>query len=171
MRPLLCAALGMAMAVPLLTVPREAVAQTSAQPAPKARPAAPPRNRPAAPAAPSIPAADSEQIATAELAHYGEYLCEFGEIVHVLRKPDHHGWVDVKHRKTVATMKPILSSTGAVRLEDIKGRLLMLQIANKSMLMDTKIGQRLVDGCVHEKQREAASRPPTESLGIEPKKD
>jgi hypothetical protein len=31
--------------------------------------------------------------------------------------------------------------------------MLMLQIANKSMLMDTKIGQRVVDECVHEKQR------------------
>ena len=176
MRPLMCALLGMAFAAPLLILPIGAAAQTAAKPAAKpaagSRPAAPAKGtRPAAPAAPAIPSADSEQIATAELAHYGEYLCEFGEIIHVLRTPNHTGWVDVQHRKIVATMKPILSSTGAVRLEDIKGRLLMLQIANKSMLMDTKIGQRLVDGCVHEKQREAASRPPTESLGIEPKKD
>jgi hypothetical protein len=52
------------------------------------------------------------------------------------------------------TMKPVLSHTGALRLEDVKGRMLMLQIANKSMLMDTQIGQRVVDNCVHEKQRE-----------------
>ena len=50
-------------------------------------------------------------------------------------------------------MKPVLSSTGALRLEDVKGRMLMLQIANKSMLLDTQVGQRIVDGCVHEKQR------------------
>ena len=50
-------------------------------------------------------------------------------------------------------MKQVLSSTGAMRLEDVKGRMLMIQIANKSMVMDTQIGQRLVDGCVHEKQR------------------
>ena len=37
-------------------------------------------------------------------------------------------------------MKPVLSSTGALRLEDVKGRVLMLQIANKSMLMDTQAG-------------------------------
>jgi hypothetical protein len=53
-------------------------------------------------------------------------------------------------------MKPVLSSTGALRLEDVKGRMLMIQIANKSMVMDTQIGQRLVDGCMHEKQREFA---------------
>jgi hypothetical protein len=35
----------------------------------------------------------------------------------------------------------------------VKGRMLMIQIANKSMVMDTVVGQRLVDGCIHEKQR------------------
>ncbi len=33
--------------------------------------------------------------------------------------------------------------------------MLALQIANKSMLMDTQIGRRVLDGCVHEKQRAA----------------
>ena len=32
------------------------------------------------------------------------------------------------------------------------GRTLMIQIANKSMLLDTKIGQRLLDDCVHPEQ-------------------
>ena len=62
----------------------------------------------------------------------------------------------------------MLSSTGALRLEDVKGRMLMLQIANKSMLMDTQLGQRVVDGCVHEKQRlataAAAGQPPAAGL-------
>ena len=53
-------------------------------------------------------------------------------------------------------MKPVLSSTGALRLEDVKGQTLLLQIANKSMLMDQKAGRRVVDGCVHEKQKAAA---------------
>jgi len=54
--------------------------------------------------------------------------------------------------KTFVT-KPVLSSTGALRLEDVKGVGLLLQIANKSMLMDTRQGVRLVDACTHEKQR------------------
>lgn len=147
------------------------LAQTSPPSKPAAKPAARPPAKPVAPPAPTLPAASSEQIATAELAHFGEYQCEFGEVVMVERTPKHEGYVDVKHRKVVTTMKPVLSSTGAVRLEDVKGRLLMLQIANKSMLMDTKVGQRLVDGCVHEKQREAAARPPSQSLGIEVKEE
>jgi hypothetical protein len=50
----------------------------------------------------------------------------------------------------------VLSSTGALRLEAVKGNTLLLQIANKSMLMDQKAGRRVVDGCVHEKQRASA---------------
>jgi hypothetical protein len=39
------------------------------------------------------------------------------------------------------------------------------------MLMDTRAGRRLVDGCMHEKHREFAANPtPTESLGIAPPK-
>ena len=80
------------------------------------------------------------------------------------------GYIDVVHNKQTWIMKPVLSSTGALRLEDVSGRMLMLQIANKSMLMDVKLGQRVVDGCVHEMQRDAASKPAGASLGIEPSK-
>ncbi len=164
MRALTSAALCLAC----LALAGPAQAQAPAKPAPAKAAAARPAARPVAP---TLPAAGSEQIATAELAHYGDYECEFGEVITVEKTPRHEGYIDVRHKKTAATMKPVLSSTGAVRLEDVTGRLLMLQIANKSMLMDTKIGQRLVDGCVHEKQREAASRPPAQSLGIEQKKE
>jgi len=34
----------------------------------------------------------------------------------------------------------------------VTGRTLMIQIANKSMLLDTKLGQRLLDDCVHPEQ-------------------
>ena len=52
----------------------------------------------------------------------------------------------------------MLFRSGALRLEDVKGRTLFLQIANKSMLMDTKAGKRLVDACIHDSQREAAAK-------------
>ena len=52
-------------------------------------------------------------------------------------------------------MKPVVSSTGAVRLEDVKGNALLIQILTKSMVMDPKAGRRLVDGCVHDVQRAA----------------
>ena len=44
-------------------------------------------------------------------------------------------------------MVPVATSTGAVRLEDAKGGAVWLQISNKSMLMNQKLGQRLADEC------------------------
>jgi len=41
-----------------------------------------------------------------------------------------------------------------VRLEDVKGETLMVQIANKSMLMNVKAERRMVDECVSPRQRE-----------------
>lgn len=130
-----------------------AVAQT-APAKPAAKPAA---AKKAAPAAAPLPAADAEQLAAAERAHTGEYQCEFSQSIDVSMNPKANGYLDVKHNKQVWTMKPVVSSTGAVRLEDVKGQTLLLQIANKSMLMDTKAGRRVVDGCVHEKQKESAA--------------
>ena len=105
-----------------------------------------------APAAAPLPAASQEQLDAAERTHFGEYACEFDQKIDISINPKTPGYVDVKYKNSVFTMKPVLSSTGALRLEDVTGRTLMLQIANKSMLMDTKIGQRLVDNCVHPEQ-------------------
>jgi hypothetical protein len=106
----------------------------------------------------SLPAATPEQMTAAERALVGPYACEFDQSVNVEANPKSPGYIDVKHKKAVYTMKPVLSSTGALRLEDVKGRTLFLQIANKSMLMDTKAGKRLVDACIHDSQREAAAK-------------
>ncbi len=144
----------------LTAAPAKAPKPTATKPAPKA----------AAAPAKTLPAANAEQLAAAGIAHLGDYPCELGESVSVQATPKHEGYLDVHHKKAVHTMKPVLSSTGALRLEDVSGRMLMLQIANKSMLMDVKVGQRVVDGCVHDKQREAAASPPGSSLGIEPSK-
>jgi hypothetical protein len=112
--------------------------------------------------------ADGDQMAAAEMAYVGDYACELDQSVSVSTTPRHDGYVDVHFKKETWTMKPVLSSTGALRLEDVRGRMLMLQIANKSMLMDAKVGQRVVDGCVHEKQRmamaAAAGQPPAAAL-------
>lgn len=105
-------------------------------------------------AAPVLDAAGDEQKAAAALAHVGDYACEFDQMVKVGVNPLAPGYIDVTHKAQTWVMKPVLSSTGALRLEDVKGRMLMIQIANKSMVMDAQVGQRVVDGCQHEKQRE-----------------
>ena len=125
-------------------------AALAASPAPRQR-AQPAKARPAPPA-PTLPDASPEQLEAAALAYFGDYACEFNEVVKVSLNPRFQGYIDVLHRKSQWIMKPVLSRTGALRLEDVKGRMLMLQIANKSMLMDTKIGQRMVDNCIHPEQ-------------------
>jgi len=79
-----------------------------------------------------------------------------------LNNPDNHParsmqdtfYVDVKDGKSDWLMKPVLSTTGAIRLEDVKGETLMVQISSKSMLLNVKTGHRIVDDCISPKQRE-----------------
>lgn len=124
----------------------------------------------AAATATTLALASDEQRHAFSLAHLGEYQCEFKRMIRVLAHPKHEGYVDLYFDKQVVTARPVLSSTGAVRLEDVKGRYLMVQIAFKSMLMDTKISQRVADECQHdahhEARRAAAEAPPAEGLGI-----
>jgi hypothetical protein len=129
-----------------------ALAQTAAPAPAKAKPAAKPAAKAPAPAAKPLPAADKEQLDAAERTLFGLYECEFDQKIDVSMNAKAPGYVDVKYKNSVFTMKPVMSSTGALRLEDVTGRTLLLQIANKSMLLDTKIGQRMVDNCIHPEQ-------------------
>ncbi len=130
-----------------------APAKPAAKPAPKAAAkAAPAKKAPPPPPEPVLVDADEAQLAAAERAYLGDYACEFKETVLIEKHPKVAGYINVTWKKQVFTMKPVLSSTGALRLEDVTGRTLMIQIANKSMLLDTKIGQRLIDDCVHPEQ-------------------
>jgi hypothetical protein len=172
--PLALAAFAVAAAAP-------AVAQTASTKKPPAKatgkstgkaPAKAPAKKAAA--AEPLPPAGAEQRAAADLVHYGDYACEFKQSVSVAAAAKEPAYVEVKFGKQAWTMKPILSTTGALRLEDVKGEALMLQIAFKSMLMDVKAGRRLVDECVHEKQllakEAAAGKPQQAGIGIDPDK-
>ena len=114
--------------------------------------------RPAKPAAAprevKLPEATPDQEKAAELVYYGVYECEFNKNVNILASATHRFYFDVKHGKTTWLMKPVLSTTGAVRLEDVKGETLMVQIASKSMLLNMKTRHRLVDACISPRQRE-----------------
>ncbi|WP_157256446.1 hypothetical protein [Pelomonas sp. Root1217] len=143
------AALILCAALPALaqTAPAKPVAKHKAAAKP-----APAKKAPPPPPEPVLVDADEAQLAAAERAYLGDYACEFKETVQIEKHPKVAGYINVAWKKQVFTMKPVLSSTGALRLEDVMGRTLMIQIANKSMLLDTKIGQRLIDDCVHPEQ-------------------
>lgn len=153
------AALVICAALPALaqTTPAKVAAKPAAKPVAKAAHKAAPKTAaakktPAPPPEPVLADADEPQLAAAERTYIGDYACEFKESVHIDKHPKVAGYINVAWKKQVITMKPVLSSTGALRLEDVTGRTLMIQIANKSMLLDTKVGQRLLDDCVHPEQ-------------------
>jgi hypothetical protein len=130
-------------------VPSAGAADAPAKAAKPAKKAAAP-----APVVFSVPDASPEQVKAAELVYYGAYDCEFQQTVQITQNAKHSAYVDVKHGKNDWLMKPVLSSTGAVRLEDVRGETLMVQIASKSMLLNVKTAHRIVDDCISPKQRE-----------------
>ena len=145
--PSLLRASAVAMLCTFGAVATSAAADKAKQPAKSARAPAKPVEAPLADASP-------EQQQAAEQVFYGAYQCEFNQTVEIEKNPKHASYVDVKAGKSMWLMKPVLSSTGAIRLEDVKGGALMVQIASKSMLLNTKTAQRIVDDCVNPKQRE-----------------
>ena len=86
--------------------------------------------------------------------YYGAYECELNQSVTIAKSEKHAAYVDVRSGKSTWLMKPVLSTTGAVLLQDVKGETLMVQIAAKSMLLNVKTGRRIVDACVSARQRE-----------------
>ncbi|XHS77875.1 hypothetical protein ACFJGW_19475 [Burkholderiaceae bacterium UC74_6] len=143
-----------------LSVQAQTTAPAKAKPAAKAPAKAAPaaKKQPAKPVEAPLPEADAEQLEAAKLAYLGDYECEFKQSIKIEPSAKKEGYVDVHHLKQVYVMKPVRSSTGALRLEDVTGRTLMIQIANKSMLLDVKIGQRIVDDCINPAQRELMAK-------------
>ena len=145
----------LALTFALIAAPLISTAQT-AHPIPTksstvpAKKAASPKAVQYVPSGPASP----EQIDASERVFYGVYECEFNQTIDITPNTPFPAYVNVKHGKSTYLMKPVLSSTGAIRLEDIRGQTLMVQIASKSMLLHVKTAQRLVDDCVSPKQRD-----------------
>jgi hypothetical protein len=98
-------------------------------------------------------AVSANQLAIAQRVHTGKADCEFSQSVSVDPVPNQPGHFKVGYKSASYTMVPEETTTGAVRLQDKRAGVMWLQIANKSMLMNSKIGQRMVDSCVHAEQR------------------
>ena len=123
---------------------------------PPAKPAAakPAAAQPAAKkAAPAAAALSSGQIAAADRVLTGKVQCEFDQAVDIAAVSGKAGHFNIGFKGKSYSMVPEATTTGAVRLEDKKNGVMWLQIANKSMLMNTKAGQRMVDNCQHPSQK------------------
>jgi hypothetical protein len=100
-----------------------------------------------------VPAASNEQVTAATYVYLGEYECDFKQVVQITASQRYPAYLDLRFGKSVYLMKPVVSPTGAIRLEDVRGEALLVQIARKSMLLNTKTGSRMVDECVSATQR------------------
>ncbi len=87
------------------------------------------------------------ELAIAERVHVGTLPCELGATVTLTPDPKSPGYFDVQTKTVRYRMFPVPTSTGAIRLEDQRAGAVWLQLGNKSMLMNQKLGQRLADEC------------------------
>lgn len=93
-----------------------------------------------------------EEIAISERVHVGRMPCELGAFVTVSADATSPGRFNVEGKGFKYHMTPVATTTGTVRLQDDKGGAVWLQIANKSMLMNQRAGQRLADECMSPEQ-------------------
>ena len=93
-----------------------------------------------------------QELSIAERVHVGHMPCELGASVRMTADANSPGYFNLQGKGYKYRMKPVATSTGAIRLEDEKAGAVWLQLANKSMLMDQKKGRRLADECTHPDQ-------------------
>lgn len=113
------------------------------------------------------------ELDIAKQVYVGEMPCELGAHVNVAADATTPGYFQIDGKGFRYRMSPVATTTGAVRLEDKDGGAVWLQIANKSMLMDQKRGQRLADDCMSPAQvavAEGLRKAPARSLLDDPAK-
>ncbi len=137
------------------------VAVAAVPDAPKTKPVAKKyRKAVAAPVIPVVPLVlaelSTEHMLIASKVQLGTVDCELG--AKILVKPDSSpGRFVLELGRQVFHMEPTLTTTGAVRLEDPVNGAVWIQLGNKSMLLNTRLGKRLADACVSVQQAEVAS--------------
>jgi hypothetical protein len=134
----------------------------------KPKPAAPkyyyvravPLVEPSLAAAPESVVVPQVQTAAPEAGevHTGRMVCEMGNAVTVTPDPQHPARFIVQMKKNTYHMTPVETTTGAVRLEDAQAGAVWIQLPNKSMLMNSKLGQRMADECQSDHQTAVAHR-------------
>ena len=96
---------------------------------------------------PPQPPLEADLMAISEQVHLGTIPCEMGQKVLLTADPLSPGRFYMSVQQHRFHLTPVISSTGAIRLEDPEGGAFWIQLSNKSMLMSSKLGQRLADEC------------------------
>jgi len=109
-----------------------------------------------------------DEVKLAERVYTGKLPCELGAFIEIEADPKSPGYFNLQIVKGPKfRMFPVVSRTGAIRLEDQRTGAVWLQLANKSMLMDQRAGKRLADECMSPDQSivaEALKKNPPPSL-------
>lgn len=92
------------------------------------------------------------ELDIAERVYVGLMPCELGNAVTLTPDSKAPGYFDLHLNKSKFRLIPVLTTTGAIRLEDGRNGAVWLQLANKSMLMNHKLGQRMADECMSAQQ-------------------
>jgi hypothetical protein len=138
-------ALAWGQAAKPLAKPAKPAAKSTAKAAPAASPAAPVELSP-------------EQVSIAQIVTTGRIGCGDGQSVTITADPKVNGAFDVQFGKAKYDVVPVPAKSGAVRLEDTKTGIVFMQLANKSMLFNEKLGRRLADDCVSPAQQAVADQ-------------
>jgi hypothetical protein len=142
---------------------------TAARPVPSKTPAPSGKKSPSVPLKVPVPiempaALGPIELEIAERVHTGPLPCELGASVRLEPDPGAPGYFNLHGKGFRYHMRPVSTTTGAIRLEDAKAGAVWLQLANKSMLMDQKKGRRVADECAHPDQmayaRDMLENPP-----------
>ena len=116
-------------------------------------------------AAATVVALTPEALAVAERVRVGHFPCEHGTSVTLSADPKTPGYFNMQSKNVSYHMAPVASVTGAVRLEESKSGAVWLQLANKSMLMNQKLGTRIADECMSPEQSGVAQGMKTAPAG------
>ena len=87
------------------------------------------------------------ELAIAQRVHAGTLPCELGQVVVLTPDLAAPGFFALRIGKENYHVSPEETTTGAIRLEDKAAGVVWLQLANKSMLMNQKLGKRMADEC------------------------
>lgn len=170
---------GTAAAATPAAAPAKATAKATAKPA--AKPAPRPASKPTpasarqqassaakglALATQTAEAISAGQLDVAARVLTGPAECEFNQRITVQPLAGQPGLFTVSHQGRHYRMLPRETTTGAVRLEDPANGIVWLQIPAKSMLMNARRGQRMVDSCMHAEQRAAVAAVTDAGQGI-----
>jgi hypothetical protein len=96
-------------------------------------------------------------LAIASQIQTGRFPCELGQSIDLRQVAGEMAQYTLILKGRSYTMVPMVSQTGAIMLEDNKAGLKWIQLPNKSMLLSSKLGQRLADECQSPSQVQEAN--------------